>query len=166
MAGWQKLWHQGFFSFPFILYVSPLLLALWNSAGVLCHLNLVNHYMPGWLQEGAGMAPELRAVGQEVALFTLCWPPVCSWSRTSLNQRFLFYKEGMTEKVEESSLKHREWISVNCEEALQEERTTSCGRGCVSEFCEMTIPGPQLSIWPVQLASTSYRSSDLVFSSV
>lgn len=79
-----------------------------------------------------------------------------------MNQRFLFFKEGMTEKIEESSLKHREWILVNCEEAPQEEVTASCGRGYVSEFCEMTVPGPQLPIWPVQLANTSYRSSDLV----
>lgn len=64
------------------------------------------------------------------------------------------------EKIE--NLKHREWILVNCEETPQEEVTTSCSRGCVSEFCEMTIPGPQLSIWPVQLANTSYTSSDLV----
>lgn len=90
------------------------------------------------------MACELRAVGQEVALFTLCWPPVCFCSRTSLNLRFLFFKEEMMGKIE--NLKHREWILVNCEETPQEEVTTSCSRGCVSEFCEMTIPGPQLSI--------------------
>lgn len=59
------------------------------------------------------MAHELRAVGQEVALFPLCWPRVCFWSRTSMNQKFLFFKEGMTEKVEVSSLKHRKWILVN-----------------------------------------------------
>lgn len=70
----------------------------------------VSHYMPGWLQEKADVPQELRAVGQKVALFTLCRarvPPgcseletipwrvcctVCSWSWTFRNEKFLFPK--------------------------------------------------------------------------
>lgn len=125
--------------------------ATWTWCVITCLAAVGGWHGPGAQGSGAG-GGTVHSAGLQCA---------SGRSRTSMNQRFLFSKEGMTEKVKESSLKHREWILVSCE-APQEEVTTSCGRGCVSEFCEMTVPGPQLSIWPVQLANTSYRSSDLV----
>lgn len=104
VAGWQKLLLKGFFSFPFVLSASPLLLALCKLGGSVVPSEpgkslrawlaaVEGWHGPGAQGSGAGGGTVHSLLASSVLLV-----------QNSVNQRFLFFKEGMTEKGEESEL--------------------------------------------------------------